>query len=156
MKEKIRNLLLTAIMVLATATVWAQEQTKTLVIERNDGTTAAFALADSPVLSFSNGEMTAKSSKAEVTIALADIANYHFADVATGIDRITGSPFGNGNAAFGNLKAGDKVEIFTIGGQRIGSFTATADGRIGIDMAQYGRGVLILRTSHGSYKFINK
>ena len=52
------------------------------------------------------------------------------------------------------MKAGNRVSIYTINGESVGSATASATGTV--DIPLNGRGVYIVRTPEKSFKIIKK
>lgn len=163
MKEKLRNLLLLAFLALSVAPkAVAQDAVNTLVIERTDGSTATFLLADSPSISISGNELIARSTKSEVSVPVEDIADYHFISSTTGISDVLAdgvqskTDVKDGKIIFSNLKDGERVMIYTTAGTLVGSYEASSDGSLEIDLAAFGKGVLIVRSSQGSFKFLNK
>lgn len=160
MTRRIRNLCVAAFMaVMASGTVSAEDTVTSLVLERTDGTKATFALSDSPVLTISAGELTARSVKEEVTVPIDGLTDYHFIHTPDGIDEVSdndGFSIEKGTATFSNLKEGEQLNIYTIDGLHLDTLTAPADGHVSLDLKGYGKGIIIIQTEHGSYKVNNR
>lgn len=54
-----------------------------LMLQMRDGQTHSYVLSQQPVLTFSEGAMTLKTSEAEASFLLTEIENYHFAQEET-------------------------------------------------------------------------
>lgn len=160
MNQRIRNLLLGAFVTVAVA-LQAQDNKKVpaLVIEQTDGTQTTFILPDKPVISIADNELTARSSKQEVTVPLSELADYHFIEVSSGVREVNADNnigFADGKAILSNLRNGDRVDIYTLDGRLLDSIAAGDDGVAEVEFGRYDRGILIIRSPRGSFKVNNR
>ena len=120
-----------------------------LVLTQAGGEVGRFALADTPVITFADGNLVVTCGEATLTVNMEGLKS-SFEDVSTAI---TAPSFAH--STFEGLKAGDTVTIYTLDGKKIGTAQADGEGRAGVDLSPYGRGIYILRTPRMSIKIKN-
>lgn len=127
------------------------ENTQYLVLTRNNTEVAKFSLKDTPVITFSNGNLVVTSNGEELLSTSMDGLKNSFESVSTGIQDINSDEpakprFYFGEAVFEGLKAGDQITVYTIDGKAVSRTTANANGSAAIDISSLGKGIFILRT----------
>ena len=128
-----------------------------LILTSQDGTVSKFALADQPVITFSEGQIVVTCGTQTLSTSMEGL-KVGFEESATGIRQVEGSDgtvrhvFAFGQAAFEGMKAGDAVTIYTPDGKTVGSTRADSEGRASIDLSGLGHGILILRTPTQNFK----
>ena len=132
-----------------------------LIVTLQDETETAFALAEKPVVTMTDGIFKAETSTQTIEVAITEVLNYTFSDhvIYSGIDEIkTGTKpvIEAGRAQLTGLKPGTKVYVFTIDGRCAASAVAMANGTADIDLSSLGAGVYILTTPTASYKIYNR
>lgn len=156
MKTRILNLC--SALFITAATAMAQEAQTALVLEQTDGTKAAFLLSDNPVITITQGELTARSPKEEVTVPLDALLDYHFEKVQSGIQDVSsdeGMDLRDGTACFTGLKEGSQVIVYALDGRQIARVTVPEGGRVEVDLRTLEPGVIIISTGNCSYKVNN-
>ena len=147
-------------------TASAQNEAKQyLLVTENSGTETAFALADSPVITLADGQMTVTAGSQTITVAIADVADYKFVtkeDIPSAIDNVdagsrTELSLTGGRAYVSGLEPGARVSVYTVSGVQVAAVKASADGTATVELGALKRGeVYILRTPATSYKVLNK
>lgn len=61
----------------------------------------------------------------------------------------------DGNLHFRGLRSGEKVTVYTTGGRRCLTTTATADGAV-VGMKRLPRGVYVIQAGSAAFKYINR
>ena len=137
-----------------------------LVLTQEDGSTAKFALTDYPVITFNEANELVVTCQNEVLttdiqrLIAYDIITEQVDNVTTAIgsiqmnDDITPSrpTIAFGEASFSNLKAGQRITVYTIDGKVVDTVTATQDGTASVQLSSLPKGVYILRSPQGSVK----
>src|SRR5574344_192763 len=152
---------------LAFGTVSTQAQTVTtkdtvaysLVVVSNAQTTNIM-LRHHPVITIADNKLVVKSDSVDIAVALADVDNYHLADVTyqvevpTAIQQVSVPAFRGG--AVTGLQKGEVVNIYSIDGKQIQSVVAGSDGIANINLSSLAKNVYILHTPSATYKITNK
>ncbi len=167
MKKIVWSLMLTAVFLTAPTRLSAETiDVQYLVLTQQDGSIAKFALTDYPVLTFNeSNELVVTCLKEVLTVDVQSLTNYDIvteqvekettaiATIRTN-DDIAGSrpTVAFGEASFSNLKAGQRIMVYTIDGKPVNSVTVTQDGTASVQLNSLPKGVYILRTPQGSFK----
>ena len=143
--------LLTMMLVLLAATLTTMAQV-TLVIHQTDGTSKSFDITSITKMQVSP-QFFSVFTQDESKVALAQIQSIKFSKETTGISSAVDNKdvtlHRNGNMlTIEGLKAGDRVQLFNVNGQMIGSL----DG-LSLNLSTLGRGVYILKVNNKSFKF---
>ena len=140
--------------VLAVAT--ASAEVKYLIVSRTDGSKAAFALADDPVVKNSATELTIESTASTITVPFAELANYTFSE--TGFNAVDETLADESHIIRdGQITFTDsQISVYSLDGREMLRARADADGYAAIDLSGLGKGVYIVRTYSSSFKFIVK
>jgi len=155
--------LLTLMALLLPSAAWA-DTVKCLVLTELDGTVNKFALADSPVVSFSEDNMVVNCGGQTLTVALNGLALTYGEMETTAISEAAVKAGGDearplfsfGEAKFEDLQPGASVKVYSIDGKSIDTVTADGDGRVSLSLTHLPKGVYILRTPTRSFKITNK
>lgn len=152
---------------LAFGTVSTQAQTATtkdtvaysLVVVSKTQTTNIM-ISHHPEITIADDKMVVKSDSVDIEVALADVDNYHFADVTYQVDVPTAiqqvsAPALKGGAVTG-LQKGEVVSIYSIDGKQVQSVVAGSDGIANINLSTLSKSVYILHTPSATYKITNK
>lgn len=154
-----RLVVLVCVMLLGLA---AKAQTaQYLIVTQQDATQVAFALAEKPVVTLTDGIFKAETPTQTFEVVLADVLNYTFSDQApyTDIEQVSADTkpiIEAGRAQLAGLKPGTVVNVFTIDGRRAANAVAASNGTADIDLSGLGNGVFILTTPSASYKIYNR
>lgn len=161
-----RNLvskILLAVMLVMPCSLQAEELTEVqyLVLTQTDGTIIAkFALSDSPVMTFQDGDVLVTCGDKTIQSSLEGIVSCTFSNelVTTGIRETVrpssdGQPqFSFGTASFEGMQPGSRIIVYTLDGKAVASTVTDGEGRASISFANLQHGVYILRTPGKSYK----
>ena len=160
MKKRLVNLLVLMALLLPTS-AWA-DTVKCLVLTEADGTVNKFALADAPVVTFSDGDMVVACGSQTLTVGLAGLELTYGEMETTRINEVveksgeTVRPlFSFGEARFEGLQPGANVRVYSIDGKCIDTVKADGDGRVSVSLGHLPQGVYILRTPSRSFKIKN-
>lgn len=149
-----------AAMLCVPAVATASAEVKYLIVSRTDGSKAAFALADDPVVKNSATELTIESTASTITVPFAELANYTFSE--TGFNAVDETladeshTIRDGQITFTGLKPNSQISVYSLDGREMLRSRADADGYAAIDLGSLGKGVYIVRTNSSSFKFIAK
>lgn len=131
-----------------------------------NGQKASFTFASSPKIAVGSDGITLSSSTApSVSHTFANVQRYYFEDnIETGVQSVSSEAMSNpvfsycnGIIAVGGLKAADSVNVYSIGGSKVGEAKAEADGRASVDISGVANGVYVVGTSRGvSFKLLKK
>lgn len=139
----------------------ASAQAEQLVIEENSGKTTFYDLGSKPVISYSGDNLVVKTSLANATFSLNQVAKYYFKMDATG-----NSDIENANEAFiavseerfsmRNGVAGSPVTLLSIDGKIISSHIVASDGSLEFSLDGLSQGIYIIKTNSANIKLIRK
>ncbi len=135
----------------------ADESGQLLVLTQADGHVSKFALADSPVITYSGSDIIVTCGENVLQTSMANIQSVTFdKGNSTDIRELDGKEvipsFSFNKASFEGLQAGARVMVFTIDGKMVSTMEADAEGKTHIDMSNLPSGVYILRTPNKSFK----
>lgn len=140
-------------LVLLVTTLSSVAQTN-LVIHQTDGSSKSFDISSITKMQVSP-QFFSVFTQDESKVALAQVQSIKFSKETTGISNAVGNNEvalqRNGNMlTIEGLKAGDRVQLFNLSGQMIGSL----DGQ-SLNLSTLSRGVYILKVNNKSFKFAN-
>ena len=132
-----------------------------MVIDLSDGSTAHFALAEKPVITYSGENIKAVSATATIEVARSQVRSIRFeeeesntavGEIATENAAITA----NGNTiTIEGIADGTRVTIFSIGGQAVATATATG-GSCTICTDEFSAGIYIINYNNTTIKYLKK
>lgn len=150
--------MLLAAMLLVPSVAMAEDVT-VLQVNYTDGTNVNFAFADKPVATIKADSVAFSSAANSVKTDMSQLKNFKFITEgeATGIHSVKqgNAQISAGNAYLSNLRDGETVRVFTVGGQQVLAVKAV-DGSASLDLNHLGRGVFIIRTATTSTKVLVK
>lgn len=167
MKRIVWSLMLTAVFLTAPTRLSAETiDVQYLVLTQQDGSTAKFALTDYPVLTFNEANELVVTCQQEVlTVDIQSLTSYDIiteqvekettaiATIQANDGTIPSRPtIAFGEATFSNLKAGQRITVYTIDGRVVNTVTVTKDGTASVQLNSLPKGVYILRSPQGSVK----
>lgn len=139
-------------------TVWA-ETVKCLVLTEANGTVNKFALADAPVVTFSEGDLVVACGSQTLTVSLEGLTLTYGEMESTRIDEVAGRAdatdrpvFSFDEARIEGLRPGAAVSVYSLDGKCIDTVKAGDDGRVSVALGHLPKGVYILRTPTRSFK----
>lgn len=156
------RILLTLALLMA---VWAgvkADDVKYLVINyKSAQQPLVIALADEPVLTFSDNNLvvTEQKSGTVYTVALDEITSAPLVDAATGISAVrsaTGGTIVAGHVVMQGLRPGAPAGVYTLGGSAVVTAKAGADGSLDIDLSGLQPGTYVVKTPAGAFKVARK
>ena len=132
-----------------------------------NGQKASFTFASKPEIEVGADRLTLSSLKSSsVSYIFANVQKFYFEDdvVDTGIQEVkAGSAThpvfscNNGVIAVSGLKAAEHVNVFSIGGSKIGEAKADNAGCASVDLSGAAKGVYVVSTGSGvSFKLLKK
>lgn len=153
--KKLHFIFALAALLLLPATLLAQ-QVECLILTQSDGTVTKFALADAPVITFNDGEITVTSGDNTLTTSLEGLTAYYDEAEPTAVKAVKADGearpvFSFGQARFEGMKAGSLVTVYTVGGVLVLQTAADGNGRASVDLSNLPQGVYILNASGHSY-----
>lgn len=132
---------------------YADDEPK-IIVNTTQGATYEFFLADNPTLSYQDNLLVCQNEKGlSISVEAANVKSFDFIpseEQETGIGQITiRNDF---SSKLSGLRAGSKVEIFSLDAQLIKSLKVLEDGTLHIDFSQLPHGVFIVKTEKSSLK----
>lgn len=132
-----------------------------MAIDLSDGSTAHFALAEKPVITYSGENIKAVSATATIEVARSQVRSIRFeeeesntavGEIATENATVTA----NGNTiTIEGIADGTRVTIFSIGGQAVATATATG-GSCTICTDEFSAGIYIINYNNTTIKYLKK
>lgn len=161
MTKTVLNRLVVLVCVMLMGLAAKAQTAQYLIVTQQDATQVAFALAEKPVVTLTDGIFKAETPTQTFEVVLADVLNYTFSDQApyTDIEQVSADTkpiIEAGRAQLAGLKPGTVVNVFTIDGRRAANAVAASNGTADIDLSGLGNGVFILTTPSASYKIYNR
>lgn len=161
-----KTLLSLALLAVSSLTVLAEETVQYLAVSKADGTTVMFPLQNKPTIQAENGVMTIRGRVNDQTVTLQltpddlRVAKQLSEADATGIrETLTSGQRVNFDAAsmiLTGLQAGERVEVMSVGGSRVGESQANAAGVAVVSLRQLPQGIYLLKTRQQSFKVMNQ
>ena len=132
----------------------------------NDGSRTAYALAQHPVVTYTNGELLLTTTQQQVAYAVADVHKFTFSagDISCDAPTSVASPLEQsqqfsqqqGNVHFSGCRAGSTIIVYTLDGKQMQTVTTDETGNATIDIASYPAGVYIIKTETITHKIIKR
>jgi short-subunit dehydrogenase involved in D-alanine esterification of teichoic acids len=115
------------------------------------------ALAEHPVITFSENTLHITTAATTIDIAVSDISSINFLD-PTGIKPVIIPDFKaeNGELRFSKLPAGSNIEVFAINGMKLLTTVADRDGQATVSLDHLPKGAVIVKTAIQTIKITNK
>lgn len=130
-----------------------------LQLSMKDGSTHDYVLTQQPRIAFASDSLHITSPDAEATFALADIQDFHFADVdMQGIapvhDRQQRLAFVQGVVTIEGYEG--QVSLTDLSGRTLMTAVATRGQSLSLDLTRYPQGAYIIRLGRQSLKLMTK
>jgi len=136
---------------------------KTLVVTTKNGVRTEFLLTEKPYVKFEGQNLHITSSKADVTYALADIANFTYLNTdPTGITELskmddpTEISYQEGTLVLSQLKKGSVVGIYTLDGKLVQQIKADRRRTYRLSLSSLPKGVYIVRADTITTKIMKR
>jgi len=165
MKEKSRKrpfnwrALLTAV-AFACCSNMAAENVITLVVQKTDGGTESFALADKPEISINGANCVFSCGDNSVSIARTDITEFHFEEVSTAIaapkSGDTSLRFGADNTVIINGVETSGISVYDLGGRKVNAQTTRNGQETTVSLDGQPKGVYIIKYGNNTIKTTRK
>ena len=132
-----------------------------MVIDLSDGSTAHFALAEKPVITYLGENIKAVSATATIETARSQVKAIRFEEEesSTAVDEIAtenAAITANGNTiTIEGIADGTSVTIFSINGQAVATTTATG-GSCTIHTDEFAAGIYIINYNNTTIKYLKK
>ena len=154
MRKKVINKSLLACCLLMSPTLGYADNEPKIIVNTNQGATYEFFLADNPTMTYQDNLLVCQNEKGlSISVEAEAVKSFDFIPSDgqnTGINEITiRNDF---SSKLSGLRAGSKVEIFSLDAQLIKSQKALEDGTLHVDFSQLPHGVFIVKTEKGSLK----
>ena len=147
----------------STVSAWAQTTEMCVVVEQTNGGTANYLLSTEPRITFVNDVVTLTSTKETVELPAADVAKVYLSSVntSTGIQQVEAPEavlisLTDGKLALNGLKAGSPVTLYSADGRQLFAGTTSAAGALSLPLGQFPGGIIIVKTTSQTFKFIKK
>ena len=159
---RLRRLLLALVLMLPATAMRADGGAPCVVVEQTDGTKTEYLLSDAPRVSYDGKVVRLTSSTADVELAQADVLKVYLAQsIATAIGtpeartatrvRLTAD-----GLCLSGLEPGSTVSVAALDGRLLSGGRASADGSLTLPLNHVPDGIIVIRTSHQSFKLIRK
>ena len=135
----------------------------------NDGSRYAYALAEHPVVTYSDGELLLETNAQQVSYSAAEVRKFTFslADIscdgelppATGVSSLECQQqfsLQQGDVHFSGCRTGSPICIYTLDGKLLQRVTADANGNARLVTGAYPGGVYIIKTETITHKIIKR
>ena len=135
----------------------------------NDGCRCAYALAEHPVVTYSDGELLLDTRHQQVSYAATEVRKFTFSasDIScegelpptTGVvPAVCESQLllAQGDVLFNGCKAGSTVGVYTMDGKLLHSVQADENGNAILSLSAYPAGIYIIRTETITHKIIKR
>ncbi|MCQ2207830.1 MAG: hypothetical protein MJZ02_06410 [Paludibacteraceae bacterium] len=128
-----------------------------LVVEEKSGDKQYYDLGDKPVITYSGIKMQVNSSKADAEFNIPEVEKYYFLKEVTASQLVKegDKPIAwvtENGLSFRNGKANQDVQVYNAIGQVIGTYKTDTQGSLDIDLSQYGKGVVLVKTNKTTLK----
>lgn len=139
----------------------AKSESICLVVWEKDGTKVAYALAEKPMVTFTETDMVITSQNVEVSYPMENLARFTYEDNATtGITNLqTGeSPFVHegGCLLFPALKANSTVSVYSLNGTLVFKKTVNQKGEYAFPLSSLNAGVYMVNVNGLTYKIVKR
>lgn len=150
MKHLYKTFIAAAVLMMASASVWAANY-HSLLVSLTDGTSVSVNLCDEFKASFTETHLRLESDGPAVDVPRDQIANLAFKEEAGIEDAEIGAPaFDGDNMTFTGLPAGSVVNVYAADGHLVAS--TAAQGEFTLPLGSLSAGVYIVTVNNMSYK----
>ena len=134
----------------------------------NDGSRYAYALAEHPVVTYSNGELLLETNAQQVSYSADEVRKFTFslADICcegelppatvSSLEYQQQFSLQQGDVHFSGCRAGSPICIYTLDGKLLQRVTADANGNARLVTGAYPGGVYIIKTETITHKIIKR
>ncbi len=135
----------------------------------NDGSRYAYALAEHPVVTYSNGELLLETNAHQVSYSADEVRKFTFSlsDIscdgelppATGVSSLECQQqfcMQQGDVLFAGCRPGSAISVYTLDGKLLQTVTADANGNARLVTGTYPGGVYIIKTETITHKIIKR
>ena len=144
----IRAFAVVAMLLLGVSAVLAEQAR--LIITTKSGTVAEFPISENPVITYQDNILEVKGGGGEeISVAANEVSNFDFvpSESASGVDEINVE-----GSKLSGLLPGTPVDVYTIDGQKVASFTVDDSKSVIVNMNELTPGYYIIRTPKDSFK----
>ena len=117
----------------------------------------SFALAEKPVVTYTNDELTVTTAREKVSVKMAELQEWTFSDVPTAIERtqFAEPQLLQGKVLLGQLKPGSKAELYNYKGEVVRSAVVSSEGEVQLEYGSLPSGVYLIKTVAYTIKIRN-
>ena len=159
-----KNIIITAALLLALPAAVLADQLNTLVVLTKDNVKHQFVIAeDKPEVTFEGTtlKVTCAKSAASATFALADVLRFNYVKTeGSGIDELVADPatvsFDDGTLVIAQVKEGATVGIYNTDGRLVQQLRARRSGTFRLSLSQLRQGVYIVKAGDITYKITKR
>lgn len=133
---------------------------QTLVVWQKSGAKVTFQMDSQPKTLFSDNQLVIKTNTTEVSYPRESIIRYTYENLASGIDdaKQDGIDYdaSQSKLSFAQLKAGEKVEIYSTDGSLMKSVKADKEGKLTVSLSELTKGVYVVKSSSSNFKILKQ
>lgn len=142
-------------------TAVADETMNSLVVWAKDGTRVAYALADKPIVTFTETDLVITSNGIKVNYALVNLARFTYEKSTTaGITNLNNDESSlnlNKEALlFPSLRANSTVSVYSANGTLVFRQTVRKDGEFSFPISNLNTGVYMVNVNGLTYKIVKR
>ncbi len=139
---------------------WAEKQLSTLDVWTKSGERITYYLSEHPVAEYSGSDLVLKTDGLTVSYPLTELHKFTFGSEATSIETAS-LPDGRmqmqeGQLCLSGFRAGEKVSIYSIGGQNVLNATVESDGTATLFIGSLATGVYVVKAGSVTHKIIKQ
>ena len=132
-----------------TAHLACTAEDRLLVVEMTNGDKVSFALSAHPEITFSGQTMHMKTDSQSQDFEIANVSNYYFESVTTGIVEPQAkdlhiSNLGNGQIVVSGINSPSEIKLYATGGLQVQANLSYSEGKAVIFVSSLPKGVYIL------------
>ena len=150
-------------LLLATLTSWADDETQRLVVWQKGGQKVYFKLTEEPETTFEGGNLVIRTSRTTVSYPLTNVLRYTYeGGTITDVGDVKMRPgevrfLQNAEQmAFDGLQDGTILEVYTLDGVKIKTVKAQGGQRTVVSLADQVAGTYIVKAGEATYKFLKR
>lgn len=139
---------------------WAEEQVSTLDVWTKSGERITYYLSEHPVAAYSGSDLVLKTDELTVNYPLSELHKFTFSSEVASVETI---PLPNGRMqmqrgmlCLSGFRAGERVSIYSMGGQNVMSATISADGTVTLFIQSLATGVYVVKAGSVTHKIIKQ
>lgn len=149
----------------ATCVVAVKEDKYDLIVWTKDGCKVSYRLNKRPTLTYEDGNILLSTTETVVEYKDEDISKYTFENIPDNTSAIQQPKVSSVNASlqqkentilFEQCEPYSLVQIYSVNGKLVDSFTIGADGTLQIPTEQYPKGLYIIKTKHLTHKILKR